>query len=194
MTTRPHTYVALCARSSKFSSLTSEFPALSEFLTTFFLDLVVRVLACVLVFVLFCYVCVNNTCVFACYNSVPDTGNPFLLGTPFSCVASIGKFLKISRFSVKPSENRENLKNPAFKSIQTKSFRMQHPAPSVTLATGGYDRQIRFWSPQDGSCRHHIMFPDSVRLSLSVIFSLFRSDATIVLRNSNTNSKSIDSR
>ena len=61
---------------------------------------------------------------------------------------------------------------------------MQHPAPSVTLATGGYDRQIRFWSPQDGSCRHHIMFPDSVRLSLYICQSClsFRSDATIVLR------------
>ena len=61
---------------------------------------------------------------------------------------------------------------------------MQHPAPSVTLATGGYDRQIRFWSPQDGSCRHHIMFPDSVRLSIYICQSClsFRSDATIVLR------------
>lgn len=44
-----------------------------------------------------------------------------------------------------------------------------HQPPSVTLATGGYDRQIRFWSPSDGSCRHHITFPDSV--SVFIIFS-----------------------
>jgi target of rapamycin complex subunit LST8 len=33
----------------------------------------------------------------------------------------------------------------------------------VTLATAGYDRQIRFWSPSNGTCRHHIMFAESVR-------------------------------
>ena len=112
------------------------------------------------------YVCV---CV-----SLPDTGNSFLLGTPFSCVA----FKIMSCVSVKPP------KNLPLQIHSKKSFRMQHPAPSVTLATGGYDRQIRFWSPQDGSCRHHIMFPDSVRLSLYICQSClsFRSDATIVLR------------
>ena len=57
--------------------------------------------------------------------------------------------------SMSPTENKENLS-------RNNNINKMHQPPSVTLATGGYDRQIRFWSPSDGSCRHHIMFPDSV--------------------------------